>query len=117
MFGFPRHRKVLRMTHISRLATSGNVELQDALDAPISRANPDRDTDQNNQRSFDRRCAAIIPQMRTNGYSWGGFADFSPAAVDWLKSNQNVVRANKGYFDRQRPSKQQANEAWAKLTR
>ena len=86
------------------------------LDNPVSRSGPDQDVDQNNQRTgFEHICAAIIPYLRTDGYSWSGFADFSPAAVDWLRANQALVRANKNCFKRQRTPKQQAHEAWARL--
>ena len=104
------------MTHISQLATSDNAELQDVLDAPISRSIPDQDVDRYSQRAaFARICAAIIPGLRTNGHSWSGFADFSPAAVNWLRANQNVVRSNKNQFKRQSTTKQRAHEAWARL--
>ena len=94
------------MTNIDTKTRLGNAELQDALDAPISRSNRDQDTDQNNQRAaFARICAAIIPYLCTDGYSWSGFTDFSPAAVDWLRTNQIVVRSNRTSSNgRERPS-------------
>ena len=85
----------------------------------ISRPSPDHQgMDRDSQHAaFDHLCGGVIPYLRTNGYSWGGFADFSPAAVDWLRANQAIVRADKSQFKRQRTPKQQANEAWASLTR
>ncbi len=86
------------------------------LDNPVSRSGPDQDVDRYSQRAaFARVCAAIIPQIRTNGYNWGGFADFTPAAVNWLRANQAIVRADKNQFKRQRTPKQKAQEAWARL--
>ena len=105
------------MTSIRKETVLGNAEFPETIDTPISLSRPDQDLDRDERADFVRRCAAIIPQMRTNGYGWGGFADFSPAAIDWLKSNQNVVRADKDYFQRQRPSKQRADAMWAMATR
>ena len=104
------------MRNIATKPSLGNIEVHDARDAPISRLNPDQYIDQNNQRTgFARICAAIIPYLRSDGYSWNGFADFTPAAVNWLRANQAVVRADKSQFKRQRTPKQKAHEAWARL--
>ncbi len=88
------------------------------LDNPVSRSGPDQSVNRNSQRvRFDHACAATIPSMCTNGYGWSDFTDFSPAAIDWLRANQGLVRGNKSVFKRQRTTRRKADEAWARLAR